>query len=288
MKFGEWLKLNEMPITGMNFVPPQNWPELSGGKKRPGYGYNKKDLGILTSEPGRAKIINKWSNTKQNFVFYFVRSPQAKEYQEVGERSADWVKDRLGVDIQPGPEDITVLFTQNIGAEKIPMTAWMLAHRLGHAIKRTRGWSEFSGQLQEQLAGIMQDVYNTKIRRTQVPSWDSSEPTRHLINDPDSHRSMKHLANNIGTMASARNQKLFNYYEFEYELFAQYLLTGKVTFNSLKETLVKGAFGRPGIYSGLSQQDLADHSENLNGIATGCEYYLDWALNELEGKIFVM
>jgi hypothetical protein len=289
MQFGQWLKLQEMPIKAMNFLPPENWPEIHGGKTKPGYGYDKRDRAILGSEAGRAKIIARWNNTHQDFVFYFARSPVAMKHQEVGEVTETWVKENLGLDIQPVEGQVTVIFTTNIGGEKIPMTAWMLAHRLGHAIKKTRGWSEFSGNLQRELTYLVQDVYGKQLTRTSYRNpHDPKDNDQYFFTGADSNRTMKHVANSIGTMASARKGKIFNFREFEFELLAQYLLTGKITFNNLKQTLVKSAFGNSGIYLRKYGEELNDYNEILQGIARGCEYHLDWAAGDLEGRIFVM
>lgn len=286
MNFSEWLKLQEMPIKAMNFLPPENWPEINGGKKKPGWGYNKADRGILTNEPGRAKIIKKWSNTKTEFVFYFVRSEEAAKHLNVGEVTSEWIQKNLNVTVEPKEETVQVIFTQNTGGEKIPMTAWMIAHRMGHAIRRTRGWQEFTGTLQQELAYLMKDVYAKSIQRSS--SRDSNGDISYSINEPQSRRAMLHLARNIGTMKSARNSSLFSYDEFEYELLAQYLITGEITFNSLKQTLVKGAFGRPGIFAHVKPEELEEYSDSLQSIARGAEYHLDWAVTAMEGKLFVM
>lgn len=42
----------------------------------------------------------------------------------------------------------------------------------------------------------------------------------------------------IGTMRSARERRLNGYDEFPYEVFAQYLMTGKVTFHRFADPLV--------------------------------------------------
>lgn len=277
MNFAEWLKLQEMPIKAMNFLPPENWPEINGGKKRQGFGYNAQDRGILGNESAKAKIISKWNNTHTDFILYFVRSKEAVKHREVGEVSQEWVKTNLGVDIAPEEDTVKIIFTNNIGAEKIPMTAWMIAHRMGHAIAQTHGWKEFTKEFDKQISYLMKDVYGKEIK------YNYGFP------DQESERSLKHLANNIGTMKSARSGSIFRFNEFKFELLAQFITTGKVEFNDLKKVLAKGnAFGNFSISSRLSPEEMEDQNEILRGLASTCQYYLSWAVDAVQNKLFVM
>ena len=94
------------------------------------------DAGILGNHKAVEKIHKKWSNTKQNFDFYFIRDQKAFKFVQQGEVDQDWVKKNLGEDIPPNPNAITIIFTNNTGVEKIPMTAWMIAHRMGHVFSQ--------------------------------------------------------------------------------------------------------------------------------------------------------
>lgn len=64
MHFREWLLL-EFPVT--KFQRLGKWDAND-----PKYGYHQDDIGIVSSPKGEAKIIRKWSNSKENFELYFV------------------------------------------------------------------------------------------------------------------------------------------------------------------------------------------------------------------------
>ena len=52
-----------------------------------------------------------------------------------GEAEPEKVKALTGIDIDPSPDAITVVFLSNANAEDtINMTPWIVAHRLGHAL----------------------------------------------------------------------------------------------------------------------------------------------------------
>lgn len=259
--------LNEMPINKFELMG--NW-----GPKDRKYGYNKQDIGILTSPKGVQKIHKKWSNSTNDFDLYFLRSAKAYKFIEEGERSAAWVKENLGVDIQPNPNSVTVIFTNNKGTEKIEMTGWMIAHRLGHAIRRTQKWEELiTNELYKDLKPIVDNVYG--LQHGELPV-------------------MKAIAHSIGTMRTAREQNLFSFYEFAYELLAQWITTGKITFNDLPQCLKldkRQAWGRPNptmVCSRVPRDELLEYSETLKNQAEKFEYYFDWAIGALNGKMFVM
>jgi hypothetical protein len=132
--FKEWLALNEMPIVQLNKIGDWN----KGSKK---YGYSDKDIGIIGNENATAKIIKKWNNTKQDYILYFVKLPKVHTFTEVGEVSEEWVKKNLNLDIKPTENAITIIFTNNKGTEKVPLTSWIIAHRLGHAIRKIKEFS---------------------------------------------------------------------------------------------------------------------------------------------------
>jgi len=265
--------LMEMPIT--QFQLKGHWEPEAKRK----YGYSLQDIGILTNPKAIQKIHKSWSNSKNDFEFYFLRSFKASKHVEVGQKSPEWVKENLEVDIQPNPEAITVIFTQNTGTEKIHMTAWAIAHRLGHAIRRVKEFEiYFAKELEKDFLQILRNVY----QRNNSHDYRTNE------------KDLRALAYAVGTMKSARERKLVNFYEFIYELMAQYIITGKIKLNSLPKSLIlqsRMAWGRPNnmtTSSKISDEELQEWNEMLDGHAQKYEYYLDTIFDGLVGKIFVM
>ena len=221
--FKEWItQLNEMPITNMTFQG--SW----GPKATSGYGYNWQDLGILQNPNATEKIMKKWSNTKEKFEVHFVRSEKAQGHRQLGERSREWVKEELDFDVEPQPDTITIIFTQNESNEKVPMTAWTLAHRVGHAIFSNKEFHEgFASKIEKDFLTLLDRVYG-------VGSKSFNDDLENLL-------LLGKFTAELGTMSSARNKKLDNFGEFMFELVAQYIITGKIKFNSLPRTFAMPA-----------------------------------------------
>ena len=261
--------LTEMPIA--QFQLKGKW----GPDAKSKYGYSPKDTGILENPKAVQKIHKSWSNSKNDFEFYFLRSFKASKHVEVGEVTPEWVKDNLETDILPNAEAITIIFTNNTGTEKIPMTAWAIAHRLGHAIRRNKEFEMyFLKEIEKDFIQILGSVYQRK--------------------GGEFKQDLRAVAHAVGTMKSARERKLVNFYEFPYELMAQYIITGKIRFNPLPKLLVlqtRMAWGRPNnttTTAKVSDEELQEWNDMLDGHSQKYEYYLDTIFDGLVGKMFVM
>src|SRR4051812_44431408 len=117
-----------------------------------------------------------------------------------------------------------------------------MAHRLGHALSRGGGmrgqgvvaqeWKEFAKRLREIVDDILKDVYGIDTHRT-GSYYDGQDALR-------KEKILKYVAQQLGTMKSARDNKLRNWDEFAHELLAQYLITGKITLRPLPDAIVTG------------------------------------------------
>lgn len=272
--------LNEMPISKFQLLG--QW----GPEAKRKYGYGAQDTGILENPKAVEKIHRHWQNSKHNFDFYFLRSYSGMKHVEVGAVESEWVKNNLGINIEPKEDSITVIFTNNTGTEKIAMTAWALAHRLGHAIKRDSVFEKyFSKEIERDFFEILKYVYEIN-----PSSYDNNYTHAGLV---DTDKAMKSLFSSIGKMKSARENKLVSRYEFVYELVAQYIITGKITFNDLPKSLIltrQMAWGKPNYRTKnyTDETTYIEYNEMLHNNALKYEHYLDTVFNGLEGKIFVM
>jgi hypothetical protein len=277
--FKDWL-FNEMPIS--KFELTGQWEP---GAKR-AYGYNRQDIGILTNKSAVDKIHRLWSNSKNEFDFYFMRSNKARKQVEVGEVTPEWVKDNLDMDIQPREDAITIIFTQNTGAEKIPMTAWTIAHRLGHAIRRDKQFETyFSNEILKDFRELLREIYKIDKRFSYYGK---------MIGDADDEKELRALAHAVGYMRSARTGNLRNFYEFIYELVAEWIITGRIKIKPIPRSLIlrkRMAWGHPAndtLNSRLNNVEHEEWNEMLQGYADKYEHYLDSIFTGLEGKMFVM
>ena len=252
-----------------------------GPKATSGYGYNWQDLGILQNPNATEKIMKKWSNTKEKFEVHFVRSEKAQDHRQLGERSREWVKEELDFDVEPQPDTITIIFTQNESNEKVPMTAWTLAHRVGHAIFYNKEFYKgFFSKIREDFLTLLDRVYH-------VGSKSSNDDMENLL-------LLGKFTAELGTMSSARNKKLDNFGEFTFELVAQYIITGKIKFNSLPRTFAMPDPDRNDRYQikrhatvEINDKKYKEFNQRLQNYAKILEKRLDKIFSSLQNKIFV-
>jgi len=250
------------------------------------------DRKILTSPRGVEKIKRQWEKTPFDFDMYLVNDPRVNksQFREVGLVDMSFVRDnmKLTADEIPDPDGntITIIYTSNTGAERYMSSGWILAHRLGHALARGRGfpaekWQEFIGDLRKRIADILKEVYGI----------DVYGKTYDFQGNAGRDKILKYVAQQLGTMKSARDNKMRNWYEFAYELLAQYLLTGKITFNPLPQSIITGIAGwgrKQTRYSKDEEAREAINTSELESIALEIEGDLETILGSAIGKVFVM
>jgi len=250
------------------------------------------DRKILTSPRGVEKIKRQWEKTPFDFDMYLVNDPRVNksQFREVGLVDMSFVRDKmkLTADEIPDPDGntITIIYTSNTGAERYMSSGWILAHRLGHALARGRGfpaekWQEFIKDLRKRIADILKEVYGI----------DVYGKTYDFQGNAGRDKILKYVAQQLGTMKSARDNKMRNWYEFAYELLAQYLLTGKITFNPLPQSIITGIAGwgrKQTRYSKDEEAREAINTSELESIALEIEGDLEIILGASIGKVFVM
>ena len=238
------------------------------------------------------KVKDMLKNTTVDFDFYFVNKPGLRKFAEKGRVPYEFIfkplPDGLGLTHQDlgdrsiNSDNITVFFVTNTAAEKIPMTAWTIIHRVGHVMNRTPQFQDYTKWLDKEFDELLA-LYGKQKTNTKYSS-DNNDYKKSRAYDLAKGR----LFNHIGTMRSAREGKLHRRpYEFYYELFVQYLKDGKITFNSLTKNILVG-FGPYGSKTIASTQNLEEAQEKLDMIANTIPYYVEDVLRANIGEIFVM
>jgi len=255
------------------------------------------DRKLLTSPKGVEKIRRQWENTPYNFDMYLVNDPRINKsrFREVGIVNMDFVRNEMGITPEEIPDPdrntITIIYTSNTGAERYMASGWILAHRLGHAIARgndyiAKMWGEFINRLRRRVASILDRVYNidTYPKRFDFSSRFDSEGERKR------EKILKYVAQQLGTMKSARENKIRNWFEFAYELLAQYLLTGSIKFNPLPKQLLVGygPYGRKQIRYSRDEELLEEINRDLEDFAITIQSELKDLLDAAVGSVFVM
>lgn len=270
--------LNETPIASFNLEG--EWKPDS--KPR---GYDKASRGILTSEKGVEKIKKLWNKIPIDVDIYMVSSKHGWKHTEIGRVDQSFIKDKLKLDIPINDENATIFYTNNKGSEKIPTTAWTLAHRFGHALRREKGYSSnyHYVNLNNYVEQLINKVGNMVYRI--VLSGGSSY-------NSDDRITKREIAAALGTFKSARDRNLRNYEEFTNELIAQYIITGKIQFNRDFPSILpkRFAWGKPqGPYKRPMEPELLEEFEEyIEQMENTIYYACDELVHSAAGNIYVM
>lgn len=270
----------------LNEAPLGTYTAIGGFDKGASY-KDPRDRAALNHPVTIQKVKDMLKSTSVDFDFYFVNKPGLRKFSEKGKVPYDFIvkpyPEGLGLNpnqIEINNNNITVFFVGNTAADKIPMTAWTIIHRVGHVMNRTPQFQDYTKWLDNEFNELLK-IYGK-----------SKENAKYGNNDYKKSRTFDlakgRLFNHIGTMRSAREGKLSRrYYEFYYELFVQYLKDGKITFNPLTKNLLVG-FGPYGSKSIATTQNLEEAQEKLDSIANTIPYLIEDVLGANTGDIFVM
>ena len=270
--------IGEAPIEDFNLVG--DWNKSSSFR-------HATDRKLLTNPRAQAKIIHKWANTVVPFSLNFVNFPGAGKFLEEGEVTREWLAQNMPKvlpQLKLSDEAVNIIFTNNSGDERAPMTAWIIAHRFGHALQRggkNTQFRDYRDHLSNGIASILQRAY----RLPKPRSYARDEPG---LRDYDS--ALLAFMTAIGTFKSARDNNIRNDFEFYLELLAQYMLTGVVKFNPAPRTVGYGrqAWGRStrGLY--LDPAMAEDANDSLDSLANYATYSGEEIMHSAVGRIYVM
>ena len=258
-------------------------------KPGPFRGVDKKLVPHPTNQLKTAKFFEQ---TPYDFRLFFSNIPGTGKYSEHGPMDANSIraifKDQAENIIQNSENAITVVFVGNKGDSKVMLTPWMMAHRIGHAVQsgsivgRNAGpWKAAEQHLFNTMNGILNEYYGKPNNNRYDTSIDWSRSAEYSA-----------LFNYIGTQRSSRQGEIRRPYEFLYELFAQYLGTGRIQLNPLPVSLGYGrqAWGKQtrGLYLKPDYRDDASRTDATDILAGDMQYMFDDVLSSLVGKILVM
>ena len=238
------------------------------------------------------KATRFFEQTPFDFRLFFSHLKGTGKYSEHGPMSHDQIKQVFGQDAEEiinGSEDaITVVYVGNKGDAKVMLTPWMMAHRFGHAInagarnKNWTAWGEAENYFFQTVNNLLDEHYG------KVPA--TKPPGRNMLFQLTPEYNA--LFNAMGTQRSSTTGQIRRPYEFLYELFAQYLGTGKVTLNPLPTNLTYGrkVFGNPTKYMNIKPEyrEESERKQAADSLAYTMELLFNDVLSDSVGKIFVM
>jgi hypothetical protein len=273
-----YTEITEAPIEDFNLVG--DWNKSSSFR-------HEQDRKLLTNPKAQAKIIHKWAKTVVPFSLNFVNFPGAGKFLEEGEVTYEWLQQNMPKvlpQLTLRDDAVNVIFTNNSGDERVPMTAWIIAHRFGHALQRmgkSQPFRDFRDVLSRGIDAILYRAYNLPSPRSYV----SRDPN---VQNYDS--ALLGFMTAIGTFKSARDDNIRNDFEFYLEVLAQYMLTGTVKFNPAPRTVGYGrkAWGRStrGLYLNREMAEYADQA--LSSLAEQATDYAEEVMHAAVGHIYVM
>ena len=276
-----------MRINQITEAPLADYEPIGDFEKPGSFSTTKYDPKLATNDINITKAKKFFANTDYELRLYPVNKPGLRQYMEHGAMSKEEIvkiipEAQAIIDRDPG-DTITVFYVSNVGAEKVPFTPWIMAHRLGHAIRKDNyQWTEYEKMWIATLEQIFEDGYQMPITNRQGS----------FFNEPRLIGPVNAVSNALGTMRSARKGLIKRPYEFLYEMFAQYLNTGGLKFNPLPKQISYGkkAWGNPtdGLYNRdpISLGDLNGRLEH--SIIPGLEYAIDSVLGTAYNNYYIM
>lgn len=238
---------------------------------------------------------------KHEFRYYISNMEGHERYCEYGLVSIPTVSrifpdmaHRMAADAHEGK--IVVILTNNIGDRPVAPSAWIIAHRTGHAfsVPNNKMDSRQGAAINSYLVAQRYMITMVKdITAIVSPFKDIRIGSRIGYDGDDSTKIMRLIFEHVGTCKSARLKLLYRPMEFLHELFAQYVITGKVQLNR---------FNGPDIIRILEQSDipwaikpdhinddmLQDINESINGLETTIMEAFEQSLQDAKGTILVM
>lgn len=187
--------------------------------------FDKPDMKLIRSDKAKARMIRVFENTPHRFSVIFAPDPNIEhDDQEVGdalERVSAGIHDEyilsnwMKVTGETGV--IKIIMLGNISpVNKMPMTPWTLAHKIGHSF-------------QDDTSGVSKEILD---QIDVVDQLTGSNPKYGMFQP---NRTRKNIMKGL-TMRSARYDKdKLSPFEVFPEIIAQYLITGKVTIRDDEE-----------------------------------------------------
>lgn len=249
------------------------------------------DKRLVPHPKSELKTQKFFERTPFDFRLFFSNIPGTGRYSERGPVTPEDIKKIFGANAEQiinGSEDaITVVYVGNKGDSKVMLTPWLMAHRFGHAIQagarneKWHTWTEAEKYFFQTINSVLEEYYGKTSNKFHIPpiKWDMRPEYNALFNS-------------IGTQRSSRTGQIKRPYEFMYEMFAQYLGTGHITFNPLPSNLGYGrkAWGRPTRYMSIKPEfrDENERAKAADSLAYTMELMFNDVLGNSVGKIFVM
>lgn len=285
-------RLTEAPISNWDIDPNMDRNEKAMRDQFVGYRgekdhFDKSDRAAIDNPKIQNRVINAFRNVPQNINLFFWQIPQPDydPFLQRGITSLDWIANKMDPELaqritSSGFENaINIVFTNNLSNEyKINLRSpWIVAHRIAHTL--IGGYHNESGEepVFQHIDGAFERYVFNLMRYGYNYEWSI---WNHYVFEDQMQIIKKEVGKQLGTMKSAREGKLVQAMEWDYETFTQYLITGDVILNPLPEVLA---------YEKRTNDPVAwQKAQKLHAVfPTRLKRWYDQLLNASVGKVFL-
>ena len=131
-----------MLICELTEAPLRDYEPL-GDFSRTGGFRHAADRALVTNPVAIGKVQHFFNRTPYDFRIFPVQFTGGGRWLETGAVTPERLVEIVGtanaqrILAGHGPDVITVVFTNNTGDRRLPLTPWIMAHRIGHAVQAT-------------------------------------------------------------------------------------------------------------------------------------------------------
>lgn len=264
-------RIMEAPIADISHLG--DWEKSSSYR-------DPRDRKLLTSVKALNKIKTMWKYpTEVDFNIILINNAEANRHTELGMIDRKTIPDLFPVSADSieallRDDQVNIIFTNNKGAERVPMTGWVMAHRFGHALYAGRQRSFYMKEALATFNRYLGDI----LKEYNIRPTDSREPL--MTNGPVT-RFLEHLC----IFRSAREKNLRSSFEAFYELFAQYIMREAITFNPLPKSF---KFGSSTYIYSRPDDDYEYDNSTMEEMGDEMRQYFETAIHYAVGKVLVM
>jgi hypothetical protein len=200
--------------------------------------FSTTDKHLVSTDHNIKKIKNFFSKTPYVFNLYFINkktsNPEIKKFLNdfnYGIADQDLLQ-KLNINVKPSKNAITVVFLSNYGTNLVPLTPWIIAHRISHAIfgndYNTTEKKAHNEKIEEYVLLNTNKINNNL--SSCIGFWYKTQPDGYewLISNS---APIEELYKEFFTFKSARTENLTSSGEIYHELFAQYIKSGTISFH---------------------------------------------------------
>lgn len=196
--------------------------------------YSVADRNIVLSANYQSRIENAFSKSRYKFSLHILDCNINNKFLDMSRQIQIASRSVKGSSIKKHKDVITVLYSNNISGFRIPLTPWILAHRIHHAKVFTFNDNANTifqfGDIAEinfDIRNIITDIFDYCI--------DGYNKSTHVKFDRRYNSSILHrFFIELLTMRSARDGYL-NIGDIQAELLAQHIINGKIMLNRFND-----------------------------------------------------